>query len=155
MGIRKSYRMVLLSVFILSWIAGMGCGQKKQGGATPGIVWMENVDEALALAKAQDKPLMIDFMATWCPPCERMEDSTFSHPDVIQKAAGFVTVRVDVDKQGEVADRYNSNASKYGGIGIPNILFLGQEGNALKHPIGYQGPERFMAVMDSVLAMVE
>ena len=152
---KKLHLEVFVSILIACLIVAIGCSKKDQGESAGEIHWIEDIDHSLALAKQQNKPLMIDFMATWCPPCQKMEDSTFSHPGVIQKAASFITVRIDVDKQGEVADRYNCNAGKYGGIGIPNVLFLDKEGKELKHPIGYRGPEVFLAVMDSVLVMSE
>lgn len=80
-------------------------------------------------------------------------DSTFSDPGVVAKAASFIPVRVDVDKQREVAEKYGGNARKYGGIGIPNILFLDGKGVKFKQVVGYHGPQKFIAVMDSVLAM--
>ena len=115
------------------------------------IQWTTNLDSALVLANEQNKPLMVDFMATWCPPCRMMEDSTFSDPVVIKKSMDFIPVRIDVDKQENIANKYNGNASKYGGVGIPNILFMTSEEKKLKHPIGYIGPKDFIAIMDSVL----
>ncbi len=46
---------------------------------------------------------MVDFMAEWRPPCRKIEDSTFSYPGVIKKSSLFIPVRIDVDKQGEIA----------------------------------------------------
>ena len=83
-----------------------------------------------------------------------MEDSTFSDPGVIRKVAGFIPVRIDVDEQRDVAVQYNGNARKYGGTGIPNILFLTGDGKRLKHIVGYYGPEALISVMDSVHTMV-
>ncbi len=119
------------------------------------IQWITNMDIALVLANEQNKPLVVDFMATWCPPCRMMEDSTFSDPVVIRKSMDFIPVRIDVDKQENIANKYNGNASKYGGVGIPNILFMTSEEKKLKHPIGYIGPKDFIAIMDSVLEDIE
>lgn len=117
------------------------------------IHWLSSVDAGLARAAKIGKPVMIDFMATWCPPCRAMEDSTFSDQSIAEKASSFITVRIDIDKQREVAARYGALAKKYGGIGIPNILFLSPNGNRLKHIVGYYGPKELLAAMDSVLAM--
>jgi thiol:disulfide interchange protein DsbD len=133
-----------------------GCGKKAsetQAGSDADIHWLTSLDEAMVLAQEQNKPLMIDFMAEWCPPCQRMEKTTFNQPDVIEKTKSFVTLRIDVDEQAEIANKYNGNAEKYGGIGIPNILFMTHEEIRLKHIIGYQAPEALIAVMDSVLTM--
>ncbi|MBN1780387.1 thioredoxin family protein [bacterium] len=135
----------------------MFCTQKRQAqsGIETGIPWIAQIDSALDLANAQNKPLMIDFKAEWCPPCRMMEDSTFHDPAVVEKAALFVPVRIDVDEQGDVADHYNANAGKYGGVGIPNILFLDGQENRIAHYIGFQSAGRLSAVMDSVLDAVQ
>ncbi len=136
-------------VLFVFFVLVSDCTKKKDQG----IEWMTDLQKALTIAEKQDKPLMIDFMATWCPPCKKMEDSTFSDPRVIEKAGSFVTLRIDVDKQGEIADKYNCNASKYGGIGIPNILFMTHEEKRLRHIIGYRKPDVLLSEMDSVLSV--
>lgn len=147
-----------LFVMILFLLTTDGCTKKespKQSGAAQKIHWIHDLDSALVLANQENKPLMIDFMAEWCPPCQKMEVTTFNQTEVIQKSASFVPLRIDVDKQGEIANKYNCNASKYGGIGIPNILFMTHEEKRLKHVIGYQDPQTLLAVMDSVLTMTQ
>jgi thiol:disulfide interchange protein len=116
-----------------------------------GIDWNRNLKAAFELAARQDKPLMVEFMAEWCPSCKMMEDSTFVDPGVIEKAGRFIPVRIDVDKQKDVARQYKASARKYGGIGIPNILFMTRDGVRLKHSIGYMDAATLTAVMDSVL----
>jgi thiol:disulfide interchange protein len=140
----------LLTAIILA-----GCSQKTAPSAGDEIHWIADIDSALVLAAKTDTILMIDFMATWCPPCRAMEDSTFNQPAVIEKTRHFLTVRIDVDQQGNVANEYNGNAAKYGGVGIPNILFLDKNRNRLAHLIGFQPAERLTAVMDSVLTEPE
>lgn len=115
------------------------------------IVWMKNIDEALKTAKETNKLLMVDFMAEWCPPCKKMEKVTFTDHNVICKSENFITVRIDVDEQQEVANAYNGNAGKYGGIGIPNILFIDKDKNVKRHIIGFHEPQKLVSVMDSVL----
>jgi thiol:disulfide interchange protein len=139
--------LLVLEAVLLILIFGCGGEEAKK------IEWGENVSAALTMAKEEGKPVMVDFMATWCPPCHAMEDSTFSDPSVIRKATAFIPVRIDVDKQREVAVQYDGNARKYGGVGIPNILFMTGDGTKLKHIVGYYGPEALACVMDSVLAM--
>ncbi|UCF04566.1 MAG: thioredoxin family protein [bacterium] len=143
--------LVCISLLVALTVTGCGGGTGEQESAE--IHWLEDLDTALLTAREVRKPLMIDFTATWCPPCRKMEDSTFSNTEVIRKARSFVTLRIDVDKQRDIAVKYNGNARKYGGVGIPNILFMTAGEKRLRHIIGYYGPDRLVAVMDSVLTI--
>ena len=129
----------------------VGCGQKVSENNPNGIKWGNNLDSAFAIASKSDKTIMIDFMAEWCPPCKRMDNTTFSNTNIIKKSTEFIPVRIDVDKQKDIAEEYNGNARKYGGIGIPNILFLDKEKNIIRQIVGFHNVDQLMGVMDSVL----
>ncbi|HMA62427.1 MAG TPA: thioredoxin family protein [bacterium] len=115
------------------------------------IEWGHNIDTSLQKAKQMELPIMIDFMADWCPPCQEMEKTTFVDSEFLKKSEKFILVRIDVDDNQEVAKKYNGNANKYGGIGIPNILFLNSNGQTIRHIVGYKNAEQLTSVMDSVL----
>jgi thioredoxin:protein disulfide reductase len=118
-----------------------------------GIKWTYNLAEARAKANKERKPLMIHFTAVWCGPCQEMKKKAFSDARIIKRSGAFIPVRIDIDEQHEVAAKYNALARKYGGIGVPNILFLASNGAKLKHIVGYQSPEQLLAAMDAVLAI--
>jgi len=141
-------------ILLLSLLIVQGCEKRKvkdRENSVPCINWIYDIDSVLSLGKRENKLLMIDFMAEWCQPCHKMEDSTFSHSEVIKKSSFFIPVRIDVDKQGKIAIKYNGNARKYGGIGIPNILFMDSDEKVFKYIVGYYDHEAFLAVLDSVL----
>ena len=144
--------LLLALAAIVSTHAACSRAEKPRHSKQHGIAWTYDVDAGLAQAKKDGKPVMIDFMAEWCPPCRAMEDSTFGDSAVVEKASKFVPVRIDIDKQREVAAKYGALARKYGGIGIPNILFLSSGGEKIKHIVGYYGPKQLVAAMDSALA---
>lgn len=116
------------------------------------IRWQKDLDKALQKAEKEKKPVLIEFMAKWCSVCQAMEDSTFSDREVIEKVKRFIPVRIDVDKKRALAEKYQANAKKYGGVGIPNFLFLDSEGKILLHRIGFFNAKAFTALLDSVEA---
>jgi len=56
----------------------------------PGVTWQPYSDRLLRTAKQEQKPVIIDFFATWCTPCRELEEITFHHPEVVQLAAIFL-----------------------------------------------------------------
>ena len=129
----------------------IGCGEKVHEDSHNKIKWGNNLDSALTLASNSNKLIMIDFMAEWCPPCKEMDKKIFSNTNIIKKSNEFIPVRIDVDKQQNIAEEYNGNARKYGGIGIPNILFLDKEKKIIRHIVGFHDVDQLMGIMDSVL----
>ena len=115
------------------------------------IQWGNNLDLALTQAFESNKIIMIDFMAQWCPPCKKMDQETFSNQNVIKKLNEFILLKIDVDKQQDIAKKYNGNARKYGGMGIPNILFLDKEKNIVHRIVGFHNSDQLISIMDSVL----
>ena len=132
-------------LLILLCLPMIGFGQNQE------INWGENLDLAFDSASISNKIIMIEFMAEWCPPCKKMEKETFSNEKVIRKLNEFILIKIDVDKQQDIAKEYNRNAKKYGGIGIPNILFIDKEKNIIHEIVGFHNASQLMTVLDSVL----
>ena len=139
---------VTVLILALSWT---GCAKKIPPKET--MVWLERFEPSVIQAAETQKPLMIEFMAAWCPSCRMMDDSTFVDPRVVEKSRLCVSVRIDVDKDSSLANRFQANARKYGGVGIPNIIFMTPDQKVVAHPIGYMPADRLLAVMDSVLTV--
>lgn len=56
-------------------------------------------------------PVLVDFGATWCPPCRAMD------PVIARLSREFQVVKIDVDDYGELARRYSVTS-------IPRILIF-------------------------------
>ncbi len=102
------------------------------------------LDESLAKAKAENKPLVLDFSAEWCAPCRRMEKTTLVDRRVVELLEQVVFVRLDADKHPEIAQRL-------GVVGLPDIRFVAPDGRMLRQLRGYQEAESFAAALEELI----
>lgn len=101
------------------------------------------LDAALALAKAQGRPVMLDFYADWCTSCLEMEHETFSDPQVQARLKEAVVLQADVTVN-TAEDRALLQRFKL--FGPPGIIFFdvqGQERTAAQ-VVGFQKPQDFL-----------
>ena len=104
-----------------------------------------NWKELLAEAKKKNKPIWVDFYATWCGPCKLMAKNTFENPKVGEFSnANYIAYKIDAEKgEGpELADKYQINA-------YPTIVFLDANGNHIKNSVGYKTPEQFITELQA------
>ena len=83
--------------------------------------------EGLEKAKKSKKPVCLIFYTEWCPHCTNYS-KVFHDPQVVAKAKDFVMIRLDADKNKELAPKYAVDGSY-----IPRTYFLS--------PVGVLDPE--------------
>jgi len=81
---------------------------------------------ALLQAKTLQKPVMMEFYATWCGYCRMLDAKVLSLASIQQYLRKMVTIRMDVsDQTGEQQDLME----QYKAPGTPTLVFFNKEGN--------------------------
>lgn len=99
--------------------------------------WLTNYDEAVSQAKAQNKPILVDFTGSdWCGWCIKLDKEIFSKAEFESWAAKkVVLLKLDFPrKAGQSAAEKAANAKlseKYGVQGFPTILVIDATGKEL------------------------
>ena len=93
--------------------------------------------EALAEAQRQNKPLFVDFYATWCVPCKKMEKTIFTQPEVGKFFnEKFVNLQMDAEapENVEIAKKYKVEA-------FPTLGIIAPDGKAIQINVGFMRPK--------------
>lgn len=127
-------------------LAGVGLDTAEVGE----IAWKDNLAEGLVASKQTGKLVLVELGAEWCPPCRKMEETTYVDPDVVARInRDFIPVKMDL--KGEEAQ----NLSDSLGIrSIPTALFMNAEGKVIKKLTGYVGPGKYLEELPPVGAPV-
>jgi len=110
-----------------------------------------DLDRELAKAKAAGKPVIIDFFATWCTDCLRMEKSTFGDTAVMKLMSQYVALQVDVtDPSDPVTSAVQKRLRVYG---PPALLFFDKQGQRINSMdfYGYKDAAEFAAHIKQAL----
>ena len=103
--------------------------------------------KALKQAKEQNKLIFIDFTASWCGPCQRMEKDVFSDPQVSEfYNANFVNLKLD--------EKFSRSIMlKYGVSAFPTLMFLTPDKSILVQESGSMSSGTFIRFAQSVNAL--
>ena len=110
---------------------------------TPRVFHDEGYTSARAASDESGKMLVVDFTASWCGPCKRMDADTWTNSRVEEwLKANTVSVQVDVDEQPKIAEKYSVSA-------MPTIVVV-KDGETFDRKVGYQGPDQLLAWLTGV-----
>lgn len=88
----------------------------------------KSFDQALALSKATNKPIFIDFYATWCGTCLYFTKNVLTVPEVgAAMNASFINLKFDAEK-----GLGRQLAKKYGVVAYPTLLVVDASGNIIE-----------------------
>ena len=120
-GLKKVTGVAL--VLVAGWLA-LSTWQQTNA---PHIAWQPFDEAVFAQAKAEGKPVLIDFYADWCIPCKQLDRKLFSHPDVVRESKNFVAFKADLTK--EDSGQVRKLRVRFKVVGVPTIILIDSNGN--------------------------
>lgn len=129
---------------------GIANAKTSEGGVRfERIASVADLERKIEQAKAENRPVMLDFYADWCISCKEMEAYTFTDPSVKQSLANFVLLQADVTQN---SDADKTLLSKFNLIGPPAILFFNgsMADNRSLRVVGYQDAKTFLHTLSLV-----
>jgi len=113
------------------------------------IEWLDgSIGDALALARAQQRPLFLYWGAVWCPPCNRVKAEIFARDEFVARTASVLCYHLDGDSAGAQA-----LAAQYRLRSYPTLVLFAPDGSEITRlPCELDG-ELFVAAFDTALAV--
>ena len=155
--LRKGFALFLLVTGVLVGVRAIeGFLQVEllpKGGAAVAVkedhgAWLEqDLEGALARAKAEHKLVLVDIYAEWCAQCKELDEKTWPDAGVKQWIAqNALAIRIDTDaKRKDLAPKLQIRS-------YPTVLVLDAEGKELRRILGFEKPEAMRAFLQGPAA---
>ncbi|MFZ4632742.1 MAG: thioredoxin family protein [Saprospiraceae bacterium] len=128
-----------------------------------GVQWM-TIEEAMLLQKGEKRKIFVDVYTDWCSWCKKMDQSTFSDPEVAAYLnSHYYPVRFNAEQTESIeykdkTYRFVRNGNRgyhelsaewlQNRLSFPTVVFLDENLNLIQPLPGYQDAEKLQVVLE-------
>jgi len=151
----KGMKGTILLVTMLAMLAALGCSKRQEvaaeGKPAPDFTLKDLSGNPVTLSSLKGKVVLVNFWATWCPPCREEVPSLVRMNQALQ-GKPFQLLAISIDEGGKKAvqeffqksgqvlpaflDSDGAVAKRYGTTGVPETFVVDAKGIIVKKVVG-------------------
>ncbi|OED43276.1 hypothetical protein AB832_02640 [Flavobacteriaceae bacterium (ex Bugula neritina AB1)] len=97
---------------------------------TAQIDWIRDYKLATEMAMEQKKWIVVDFWASWCDPCKKMDRQLWQQQKINEVKDNFIFLKLDFDQEKELVQFFSIRS-------IPNILIIDPYKSVIDQKVGF------------------
>jgi thiol:disulfide interchange protein DsbD len=139
---------VALVVGGIVYAAGAASARSRAHGDGLARQFRQDEVAAMAQARADGRPVIIDFWADWCVACKELDRTAWADARVQAAAGRFVRLKMDGSQD---TDAFQHVFEKYKVVGMPTVVFIDSAGREVPQRItGAIEAEEMLKYLESV-----
>ncbi len=107
------------------------------------VYWLNDLESAKSVASESNKLIVMDFWASWCGPCNLMDQKLWQSSEIVPYSKNFVGVKIDFDNNHTLAISYNTQS-------IPKVVLATASGDVIWENVGFSGADSYLTILKAV-----